>query len=61
VFPPWLAALTAYVPTRWAVDGLDAMTWRGLPLASAVFPVLGMTGVAAGALAVAILKFRWDE
>jgi len=30
VFPAWMQQLTVIVPTRWAVDGLDAMTWRGL-------------------------------
>ncbi|WP_426168734.1 ABC transporter permease [Pseudoduganella sp. R-34] len=30
VFPAWMQQLTIIVPTRWAVDGLDAMTWRGL-------------------------------
>ena len=32
VFPEWLQHLTVVVPTRWAVDGFDAMTWRGLGL-----------------------------
>ena len=32
VFPRWLQEASLYTPTRWAVDGLDAMTWRGLPL-----------------------------
>jgi ABC-2 type transport system permease protein len=30
VFPQWLQSLTIIVPTRWAIDGLDATTWRGL-------------------------------
>jgi ABC-2 type transport system permease protein len=30
IFPQWMQQLTVVVPTRWAVDGLDAMTWRGL-------------------------------
>ncbi len=30
LFPQWLQNLTLVVPTRWAVDGFDAMTWRGL-------------------------------
>ena len=30
VFPAWMQQLTVVVPTRWAVDGFDAMTWRGL-------------------------------
>ena len=32
VFPAWLQQFTLIVPVRWAVDGLDAMTWRGIGL-----------------------------
>ncbi len=35
VFPPWVQQLTMVVPTRWAVSGLDAVTWRGLDAAAA--------------------------
>jgi ABC-2 type transport system permease protein len=41
LFPPWLQKLTLIVPTRWAVDGLDAMTWRGLGL-DAALPAIGV-------------------
>lgn len=54
LFPQWLQTLTLAVPTRWAVDGLDAMTWRGLPFSAAVPPMgvlLGFT-VLFGALAL---------
>lgn len=30
LFPAWLQQITVFIPTRWAVDGFDAMTWRGL-------------------------------
>lgn len=29
IFPQWMQTATLFVPTRWAVDGFDAMTWRG--------------------------------
>ena len=29
IFPQWLQKVSFAVPTRWAVDGLDAMVWRG--------------------------------
>ena len=32
IFPAWLQQFTLIVPVRWAVDGLDAMTWRGIGL-----------------------------
>ena len=51
VFPRWLQTLTAVVPTRWAVDGLDATTWRGLGLASVAWPIafLLLTALSAAA------------
>src|SRR5205085_8712301 len=38
VFPKWMQQVTLIVPVRWAVDGLDATTWRGLGLSSALLP-----------------------
>jgi ABC-2 type transport system permease protein len=60
VFPAWLQRATAIVPTRWAVDGLDATTWRGLGFGAVAWPVafLLLTALACGALAVA--RFRWE-
>ena len=61
VFPQWVQQATLFVPTRWAVDGLEAMTWRGLGLEAAVPAVAAMLtfSVAFGAIAVAC--FRWEE
>jgi ABC-type multidrug transport system permease subunit len=60
LFPQWLQKLTVVVPTRWAMDGLEAMTWRGLGIQAAVVPmaVLLLFAVVFGALAVA--RFRWE-
>jgi ABC-2 family transporter len=61
VFPAWLQKVTLAVPARWAVDGLDATTWRGASLA-ATLPTIGVLLAFAtvfGALAVA--RFRWEE
>jgi ABC-2 type transport system permease protein len=60
LFPQWLQKVTIVVPTRWAMDGLEAMTWRGLGLEAAVAPiaVLLLFAVAFGGLAVA--RFRWE-
>ena len=61
VFPEWLQRVTVYVPTRWAIDGLEAMTWRGLDLQAAVMPVAAMVAASAVFAAIAIRRFRWDE
>ena len=49
------------VPARWAVDGLDAMTWRGLGLSGAVVPTVVLLGFALLFGAAAVLRFRWEE
>ena len=61
VFPGWLQNASRYLPTRWAVDGLDGATWRGLPFDAAVLPTVVLIGSAAICLLVAIWRFRWDE
>jgi ABC-2 type transport system permease protein len=61
IFPAWLQQLTVVVPARWAVDGLDAMTWRGIGWTGAVTPSLVLLGFAAAFGAVALRRFRWDE
>jgi ABC-2 type transport system permease protein len=61
IFPKWLQQLTVVVPVRWAVDGLDATTWRGLGLSSAVVPTLALLGFAAAFTVVSLVRFRWEE
>jgi ABC-2 type transport system permease protein len=59
VFPAWLRKLTVVVPTRWAMDGLDGMTWRGLGFSSALAPigVLLLFTLLFGV--VAVMRFKW--
>ena len=61
VFPEWLQAATLFVPTRWAVDGLEAMTWRGLGFEAALAPVGAMLAFSAVFAAIAIRRFDWEE
>lgn len=61
VFPAWLQQVTMVVPVRWAVDGLDAMTWRGQGLDAAVMPVVVLVAFAALFAALAAWRFRWEE
>jgi len=61
IFPEWLQKLSLFVPTRWAVDGLDALTWRGLPFHDALLPVAVMLGFAAVFTSLAIWRFDWEE
>jgi ABC-2 type transport system permease protein len=48
LFPEWVQTVSLAMPTRWAIDGLDAMTWRGLGMDAAFRSMavqLGFTAV----------------
>jgi ABC-2 type transport system permease protein len=61
IFPAWLQSISLFVPTRWAIDGLDATTWRGLPLDAALLPVGVMLAFTAVFAVLALWRFRWEE
>lgn len=61
IFPDWLQTLSFAVPTRWAVDALDAMTWRGQGFTAALLPSAVMLGFSAVFAVVAVWRFRWEE
>ena len=61
VFPAWLQQFTLIVPVRWAVDGLDAMTWRGIGLGGALMPVAVLIAFAGAFWIIAASRFRWTE
>lgn len=62
VFPEWLRTVTLVLPTRWAIDGLDAVTWRGAGFVSGALPAAGvLLGYAALFLLVARIRFRWTD
>jgi ABC-2 type transport system permease protein len=61
IFPAWLQQGTRIVPVRWAVDGLDAMTWRGIGLSGALLPIVVLVAFAGTFGAIAAARFRWEE
>ena len=61
IFPEWLQTVSLAVPTRWAIDALDAMTWRGQPFAQALMPAGVMLAFSAAFALIAIWRFRWEE
>jgi ABC-2 type transport system permease protein len=61
LFPAWMQRLTLVVPVRWAVDGLDGVTWRGLGLTYALQPVAVLLLFTLLFGLVALWKFRWEE
>ena len=61
VFPEWLQTVSLGVPTRWAIDGLSAMTWRGLGLQAALAPIGVLMAFSAAFAMIALWRFDWEE
>jgi ABC-2 type transport system permease protein len=61
VFPEWLQSATLVVPTRWAIDGFEAMTWRGLDGGAAIAPIAVMLAFSAAFGWIAVRRFNWEE
>jgi ABC-2 type transport system permease protein len=61
IFPEWLQTATLVIPTRWAMDGLDAMTWRGLGIEAAWAPISVMLAFSATFAWIAVKRFNWEE
>ena len=59
-FPRWMQKLTVVIPTRWAMDGLDGMTWRGLGLSEALLPIAALLLFTLLFGALAVMSFRWE-
>jgi ABC-2 type transport system permease protein len=58
MFPAWVQGLTLLVPTRWAIYGLDAVTWRGLDTMAAL-PAIGVQlAFAVAFVSIAVWKFK---
>jgi ABC-2 type transport system permease protein len=61
MFPAWVQQLTLVVPTRWAIAGLDAVTWRGLDVAAALPAIAVLLGFALLFTAAAVWRFRREQ
>ena len=61
LFPDWVQRITVVVPTRWAIDGLDAMTWRGLGMEAAGMAMAAQLGFALLFALLAVAKFKRDQ
>lgn len=60
IFPEWLRKLTVVIPTRWAMDGLDAVTWRGLGFSDVAKDIWLLVASAVVFGAFAVMRFRWE-
>lgn len=61
LFPQWLQKLTFWIPTRWAVDGFDAMTWRGLGFSQAWPTIVALLSFALSFGLLALWGFRREQ
>ncbi len=61
MFPPWVQNVAMAVPTKWAIDGIDAVTWRGLELDAALPAVGVLLAFAAVFMALAVWKFKREQ
>ena len=61
IFPPWLQTASLFVPTRWAIDGFDLMTWRGGDLQSALAPIGVTLGFALVFGAIGVWRFPTEQ
>jgi ABC-2 type transport system permease protein len=60
IFPQWLQNATVVIPTRHAVDGLDAMIWRGSAFTEVTWNIGALLGFAVGFGGIAVWRFRWE-
>ncbi len=58
MFPQWLQKFTILIPTRWAVDGFEAMTWRGLGFDAALPSMAALMGFTLLFGGLAVWRFR---
>lgn len=61
LFPDWMQPITLAMPTRWAVDGFDAVTWRGLGMDVAGLSMGVQLAFAAVFATLALWRFNRDR
>lgn len=58
MFPAWVQQAAVVVPTRWAIEGIDAVTWRGMALADVAPTIAALLGFALLFGSVAMWRLR---
>ncbi len=61
MFPPWVQTVSMAVPTKWGIDGLDAMTWRGQGMDEALTAVGVQLAFTAVFAVLAVWKFTREQ
>jgi len=60
MMPGWVQSLSLFIPVRWTVDGIDAMTWRGHSLVQAIPAVAALLAFTAVFAIVAQRRMNWS-
>lgn len=61
LFPSWLQTVGMATPTRWVLDGFDAVTWRGLGLEAVLPSIAALIGFTALFTSIGFARFRWQS
>ena len=61
MFPAWVQSAAMVVPTKWAIDGFDAMTWRGQGMEAALTAIGVQLAFCAVFAVLALWKFRREQ
>lgn len=56
--PNWVQTVTMFMPMRWAVDGFDAVTWRGLSMDAPGMSMAVQLGFAAWFGTLTLWRFK---
>ena len=60
LMPDWVQKVAMIIPVKWAVDGFDAMTWRGSDFSAVPTAVGALLAFAVVFGFIALTRFRWD-
>ena len=61
MFPAWVQTAAMAVPTKWAIDGFDAMTWRGQGMDAALTAIGAQLAFTAVFAVLALWKFKREQ
>jgi ABC-2 type transport system permease protein len=61
MMPEWVRQVSQFIPSRWAVDGFDAMTWRGGSFTEALLPAGVLVVFSLVFTAIAYRRFKWES
>ncbi len=61
MFPAWVQTAAMAVPTKWAIDGFDAMTWRGQGMDAALTAIGAQLAFTVVFAVLALWKFEREQ